>query len=76
MDGSDLKELFGRNLKAQRVEKGYTQAGLAEEIGVSVEYISKLERGLASPSFEIISHLCSSLESSPSKFFHSTLSES
>lgn len=70
MDEASLKELFGRNLKDLRVEKGYTQAGLAEEIGVSVEYISKLERGLSSPSFETISRLASGLKVHPHRLFN------
>ena len=69
MDEASLKEFFGRNLKEMRAEKGYTQAGLAEEIGISVEYISKLERGLSSPSFETISRLSSGLEVHPYKLF-------
>ena len=39
-----LKQL-GRNIKAERVRKGYTQESFAEKIGVSREYISRIERG-------------------------------
>ncbi|MBO6087825.1 helix-turn-helix transcriptional regulator [bacterium] len=42
---TELLKQLGRNIKAERVRKGYTQESFAEIIGVSREYISRIERG-------------------------------
>lgn len=52
-----LTETFGANLRHQRKAKNLTQADLAERVGVSTEMISKVERGIASPSFHTIEKL-------------------
>ena len=44
-DGKELLKQLGRNIKAERVRKGYTQESFAEKAGVSREYISRIERG-------------------------------
>ena len=57
----DLKYRFGRRLKALRKALGLTQSGLAEWTEISEEYLSKIERGLASPSFRVIESLAQHL---------------
>lgn len=42
---TELLKQLGRNIKAERIRKGYTQENFAEIIGVSREYISRIERG-------------------------------
>lgn len=49
-----LKETFGINLKWYRFEKKLSQEQLAELIGCNPKYISALERGICSPSLEMI----------------------
>ncbi len=44
-NGNELLKQLGRNIKAERVRKGYTQESFAEKAGVSREYISRIERG-------------------------------
>ena len=44
-NANDLLKQLGRNIKAERVRKGYTQESFAEKAGVSREYISRIERG-------------------------------
>ncbi len=41
----ELLKQLGRNIKAERVRKGYTQEYFAEKAGFSREYISRIERG-------------------------------
>lgn len=43
-------EKWGRRIRAFRKLKGYTQKGLAEEMGVSVSVLGALERGTREPS--------------------------
>ncbi len=52
-----LSEIFGANLRHYRKAKGHTQADLAEAVKLSTEMISKIERGVAAPSFATIEKL-------------------
>ena len=45
---------FSENLKQLRANKKLSQANFAKEIGVHVTHLSRYERGLSSPSLEII----------------------
>ncbi len=59
------KELLiqlGRNIKAERVRKGYTQEFFAEKVGITREYISRIERGQANMSILKILNLANYLE--------------
>ncbi|MDR0464974.1 MAG: helix-turn-helix domain-containing protein [Treponema sp.] len=51
MDESGLRNIFGRNIKRYRQRKGWTQAKLAEKMGISTNYLSDIEtkRGWISP---------------------------
>ena len=53
---------FGRNVKAERDRKGYSQEQLAEKMGVNREYISRIERGLQNMSILKIVELTNFLE--------------
>lgn len=64
-----LKFKFGRKLRYLRRRNELTQNQLAELTGCSTEYISRMERGLVSPSFEIIEKLCIALNSEPITLF-------
>lgn len=64
-----LKTKFGRRLRLLRRSKDLTQFQLAEKVGCSTEYISRLERGLVSPSFETIEKICFSLNIDPKMLF-------
>ena len=49
---------IGKNLKAMRRTKRYTQEQLAEKIEVSVRYISDIEQDRAKPSYEVLIRIC------------------
>lgn len=51
---SELRILFGKKLRALRRANDMTQENLAEKIGVSVEFVSNVERGINAPSFETL----------------------
>lgn len=69
MTESKLKDRFGKRVRSLRHLRGLTQEQLAERTGLSVEYVSKVERGLASPSFRTIAHLSNVLDVSASTLF-------
>jgi transcriptional regulator with XRE-family HTH domain len=57
-----LRELFGRRLRELRTGKGYNQLYLATLASVSEDFISLVERGINTPSFETIEALAEALE--------------
>ncbi len=49
---------IGKNLQEIRKSNGYTQEKLAENIEVSVRYISDIEQDRAKPSYEVLIKIC------------------
>ena len=49
---SQLKMNFGKRMQALRLEANMTQEKLANEIGVTIESISNIERGIFGPKFD------------------------
>lgn len=69
MNPRTLRSLFGRRVRSLRKVRDLTQEELAEHTNLSVEYISRIERGLASPSFDSIAALADSLRVEPLQLF-------
>lgn len=69
MKTTRLKKAFGLRLRSIRTSKGLTQQELAELIGKSTEYVSRMERGLYSPSFDVLSSLAKALMVSAKALF-------
>lgn len=67
-----LKYKFGRRLRFLRRARELTQSQLSEQIGCSTEYISRMERGLVSPSFDLIEKTCLVLKIEPQVLFDFT----
>ncbi len=57
-----LNEVFGSNLRHQRKAKKLKQPALAERVNLSTEMISKIERGIAAPSFATVEKIADALE--------------
>ena len=51
--GVDYK-LIGNRIKAERKKQNMTQEKLAEKLGVSVGYISQVERGITKTSLDLL----------------------
>jgi len=64
-----LNKAFGNNVKNFRYRKKYTQEKLAELTNLSVTYISQLESGLHTPSFETLEQLAKALNVEPYEFY-------
>ena len=64
-----LNEIFGNNMKHFRFQKKYTQEKVAELTKTSVTYISQLELGHHTPSFEKLEALAKTLEVEPYEFY-------
>lgn len=65
----NLKMILGKNVKYYRYKKKLTQEVLAEILGVSTNYIGRLERGQHSPSLEKISNIAKALDILPFMLF-------
>ena len=55
-------EIIGQRLKQARKAKEYSQAYVAEQIDVSVVYLSRVERGASKINLKRLSELCNLLE--------------
>lgn len=69
MNEGKLKDRFGRRVRSLRRLRDITQADLAERTGLSIEYVSKVERGLTSPSFASITSIADALHVPVSSLF-------
>jgi len=58
------RHLVGEQLRRRRHERGETLADVAARAGVSVQYLSEVERGLKEPSSEILSAVIGALDRS------------
>ena len=52
-----LRRQFGTRLKAIRLERKLTQEQFAELVGISVDFLSLIERGLNAPSFSVLEQM-------------------
>jgi transcriptional regulator with XRE-family HTH domain len=49
---ASLREKFGNRLKILRLERRMSQEQFSELLGISVDFLSLIERGINAPSFE------------------------
>lgn len=57
MDKQDRNTIlinFGKNLRLTRLAKGFTQEQLANELGVEISQISRIERGVINTSISTL----------------------
>jgi len=56
-----LRVLFGKRVRDLRLSKKLSQEALSERAGISVDFLSLIERGRNSPSFEKLQSLADAL---------------
>ena len=66
---SDIEKRIGGKITEIRREKKLTQAGLAEMVNLSVESISRMERGVSFPSLKTVERISGALDVSLKDFF-------
>ena len=54
---ASLRRQFGKHLRSIRQERLLTQEQFAELVGISVDFLSSIERGINSPSFEVLERI-------------------
>lgn len=55
-------EIFGPHLRALRIDRGLTQTELADRARTNLQFISKLERGVTSPTLGMMLRLAEALD--------------
>jgi transcriptional regulator with XRE-family HTH domain len=56
-----LRRDFGNRLKAIRLDRKLTQEEFAELVGISVDFLSLIERGINSPGFDVLERIADRL---------------
>lgn len=65
----DTKRLMGARIKSLRRGRGLTQDQVAERTGLSVNYLSRIERGLENPTLGTLLSLAEALKVDPLDLF-------
>jgi len=63
----DLLTRFAGNVRRIRLKKKLSQKSLAEKVGISVSYVSMLERGQRSPPLETVEKVAKALATPPAQ---------
>jgi transcriptional regulator with XRE-family HTH domain len=64
-----LRKQFGSRLKGMRLDRKLTQEQFAELLGMSVDFLSLIERGVNAPSFETLEQMSDRLGVPVATFF-------
>lgn len=63
------ESVIGENLKRFRKARGLTQEALADEVGVDIRQIGRIERGQSYPSVGLLVQMSELLGIEPGRFF-------
>ena len=66
---SEMDKIFGSILKQYRKEAGFTQAEMAEKLGISEKYVSRVETGIGGISKETLAKYMNILGISPNTIY-------
>jgi transcriptional regulator with XRE-family HTH domain len=69
LDETSFLIAFGKNLQKVRKSKGFTQAQLANDLGVEISQISRIERGVINTSIGNINAIAKTLKVPVSELF-------
>jgi transcriptional regulator with XRE-family HTH domain len=59
---TNLRDIFAHNLKTKRQKCGFTQAKLAEKVGVSTHHIAMIEIARHYPTLELVERIANTLD--------------
>lgn len=65
----EFLKAFGNNLKKVRKSKGFTQAELANDLGIEISQVSRIERGIINTSIGNINDISNILKVHISELF-------
>ena len=61
MEGQEIKAALGKNIKFLRSQRKISQAVLAEKTGISITFLSTIERGLKYPKPAVLAKIAENL---------------
>ena len=61
----NIREIFAKNLRTARRQKGLSQEELAHRADLDRTYISSLERNVYNPTIDVVARLADALEIEP-----------
>lgn len=67
MSGSEIHKRLGTAIHARRKARGLTQEQLAEALGLSPEWVSRVERGVGLPPLDVLVRIAGALGTSASE---------
>jgi len=67
---ADIKKKLGKRISQLRIKAGMTQAKLAEGADLSVDSISRIERGDRAPSLESLEKIAEALGTEPAELLN------
>jgi transcriptional regulator with XRE-family HTH domain len=62
MNGPEIRAVLAQNIKSFRIHRDWTQADLAEGAGISIPFLSDIERGNKWPYPDTLSRLAEALD--------------
>jgi transcriptional regulator with XRE-family HTH domain len=65
----DVRRLVGNNIRKSRLAAGFSQAALADRLGVDRAYVSGLELGKRNPTIITLWHVAKALDVTIGAFF-------
>lgn len=60
-----MAEIFGRNVRRVRQDKGLTLEAMADEVGLAYSYLGEIERGRKNPTLDVVERIAEILEVDP-----------
>jgi transcriptional regulator with XRE-family HTH domain len=70
INGQDLRTLLGKRIQFYRKKRQLSQAALAEKAGISITFLSNIERGLKYPTSDTLSGIANGLGVDVGELFH------
>jgi transcriptional regulator with XRE-family HTH domain len=61
-NGQELRVILGKGIRFYRQQQNISQASLAEKAGISITFLSNIERGLKYPTSDTLSSIANSLD--------------
>jgi transcriptional regulator with XRE-family HTH domain len=62
MNGPEIRAVLAQNIKSFRIHRDWSQADLAEKAGISIPFLSDIERGNKWPHPDTLSRLAKALK--------------
>ncbi|WP_293682230.1 helix-turn-helix transcriptional regulator [uncultured Phenylobacterium sp.] len=60
-----LGQVFGRNVRRLRQDRGLSQEALADAVGLAVTYVGQIERGRRNPTLNVVERFAEALTVDP-----------